>query len=88
MADTSNGAIPEVLRWTASVVTIGAGLVLASRVRPRLIGWAFVALTAGSLTWIGVAWLNGEYALMAPNMVSTLINLFGIYRWLIWEGKA
>src|ERR1051326_1483472 len=44
MADSSNGATPEVLRWIASVVTMCAGLVLAARARARLIGWAFVVL--------------------------------------------
>ena len=88
MADSSNGVTPEVLRWVASVITMAAGLVLAARVRPRLIGWAFVVLTLGSLIWIGIALLSGEYALMAQNIVLTLINLFGIYRWLIWNGKS
>ena len=87
MADSSNGAAPELLRWTASVITMGAGLVLAARVRARLIGWAFVVLTAGSLIWIGIAYLTGEYALMMQNIVLSLINVFGIYRWLIWKGK-
>jgi hypothetical protein len=87
MADGSNGAAPELLRWTASVITMGAGLVLAARVRPHLIGWAFVVLTVGSLIWIGIAYLSGEYALMAQNIVLTWINVFGIYRWLIWKGK-
>jgi len=88
MADTSNGPIPEILRWTASVITMGAGLVLAARVRPRLSGWAFVVLTLGSIIWVGVGYLNGEFALMAQNIVITLINVFGIYRWLIWKGKV
>jgi hypothetical protein len=87
MADSSNGALPEILRWAASVITMGAGLVLAARVRPRLIGWAFVVLTLGSLIWIGIGYLSGEYALMAQNIVLSLINVFGIYRWLIWKGK-
>lgn len=87
MADSSNGATPEVLRWIASVITMGAGLVLAARVRPRLIGGAFVVLAIGSLIWVGVGYLNSEYALMAQNIVLTLINVFGIYRWLIWKGK-
>jgi hypothetical protein len=88
MADASNGAIPEILRWTASALTMGAGLVLAARVRPRLIGWAFVVLTVGSLIWVGVGYLNQELALTAQNVVVTLINVFGIYRWLIWKGKV
>jgi hypothetical protein len=87
MVDGSNGAAPEFLRWTASVITMGAGLVLAARVRPRLTGWAFVVLTVGSLIWIGIGYLAGEYALMTQNIVLTLINVFGIYRWLIWKGK-
>jgi hypothetical protein len=87
MAGGSNGMAPEFLRWVASVITMGAGLVLAARLRPRLIGWAFVVLTVGSLIWIGISYLSSEYALMAQNIVLTLINLFGIYRWLIWKGK-
>jgi hypothetical protein len=63
MADSSNGSGPEVLRWVASVITMGAGLVLAARVRPRLTGWAFVVLTLASLIWIGIGYLSGEYAL-------------------------
>jgi hypothetical protein len=60
---------------------------LAARARARLIGWAFVVLTVGSLIWIAIGYVSGEYALMAQNIVLTLINLFGIYRWLIWKGK-
>lgn len=78
---------PEVLRWIASVSTMGAGLVLAARVRPRFMGWAFVVLTLGSIIWVGVGYLTKEYALMAQNAVITVINIFGIYRWLIWKGK-
>ncbi len=79
--------MPEILRWVASTRTMGAGLVLAARVRAKLIGWAFVVLTMGSLIWIGVGYLSREYAPMAQNIVLTLINIFGIYRWLIWKGK-
>jgi hypothetical protein len=78
---------PEILRWIASLSTMGAGLVLAARVRPRLMGWAFVVLTLGSIIWVGIGYLTKEYALLAQNAVITLINIFGIYRWLIWKGK-
>jgi hypothetical protein len=88
MADGSDGLMPEILRWVASTSTMGAGLVLAARVRARLIGWAFVVLTIGSLIWVGIGYLTREYALMAQNIVLTVINIFGIYRWLIWKGKV
>jgi hypothetical protein len=80
--------IHEILRWVASVSTIGAGLILAARVRPLITGWAFVVLSGASIIWIVVGYLTAEYALMVQNVVVTLINLFGIYRWLIWKGKA
>jgi hypothetical protein len=78
----------EILRWAASVSTIGAGLILAARVGPRITGWAFVVLSGASIIWIVIGYLTAEYALMVQNVVVTLINLFGIYRWLIWQGKV
>ena len=84
----STRVIHEILRWAASLGTMGAGLVLAARVRPRTTGWAFVVLTGASIIWIAIGYLTAEYALMVQNVVVTLINLFGIYRWLIWKGKV
>ena len=78
----------EILRWAASLSTIGAGLVLAARGQPRTTGWAFVVLTAASIVWIVVGYLTSEYDLMVQNAVVSLINVFGIYRWLIWKGKV
>ncbi|WP_036054921.1 hypothetical protein [Bradyrhizobium sp. URHD0069] len=78
----------DILRWAASVSTIGAGLILAARVRPRITGCAFVVLSGASIIWIVIGYLTAEYALMVQNVVVTLINLFGIYRWLIWKGKV
>ena len=78
----------DVLRWLGSIMTMGPGLVIAARVRPRLMGWAFVGLTVGSLIWILAGYLVADYPLIAQNVAITLINIFGIYRWLIWKGKA
>ncbi|WP_065750728.1 hypothetical protein [Bradyrhizobium paxllaeri] len=78
----------EILRWMATAGTIGAGLVLAARAKPRTTGWAFVVLSGASVIWIVVGYLTTEYALMVQNVVVTLINIFGVYRWLIWKGKV
>ena len=56
----------EILRWMASLTTMAAGLVLAARVRPRLMGWAFVALTLASLAWVLIGYFAEEYALISP----------------------
>ena len=76
-----------VLRWFATISTIGAGLVLAARVRPRLMGWAFVVLALASLAWVIIGFLTEQWSLLVQNAVITLINIFGVYRWLIWKGK-
>jgi hypothetical protein len=75
----------EILRWSASLLTILPGIVIAARVRPLWIGWAFAALTAGALIWIVTAYLAKDYALMAQSIAITLTNTLGIYRWLIWK---
>jgi hypothetical protein len=76
----------QILRWLGFIMTMAPGLVIAARVRPQLMGWAFVGLTAGSVLWIIAGYLATDYALIAQNVAITLINLFGIYRWLIWKG--
>jgi hypothetical protein len=37
----------QVLRWIGFVMTIAPGLVIAARVKPRLVDWAAIDLTAG-----------------------------------------
>ena len=80
--------LQEILRWLASVGTMAAGLVLAARVRPQFIGWAFVVLTLTAFIWIVIGYVKAEYAMMAQNIATAGINLFGIYRWLIWKDKV
>jgi hypothetical protein len=77
----------QVLRSMGFIMTIAPGLLIAARLRPRLTGWAFAGLTIGSLFWIATGYLASDYALIAQNVAITLINMFGIYRWLIFKGK-
>src|SRR3954454_4348393 len=78
----------DALRWIASLTTMAAGLVLAARIRPRLMGWAFVVLALASMAWVLIGYFAEEYALMAQNAVLTLINVFGVYRRLIWKARS
>jgi hypothetical protein len=78
----------EILSWCAFLLTILPGIVIAARLGARWTGWAFVALTAGALAWIAVAFLAQNYALLAQNIAVVVINGLGIYRWLIWKGNA
>ena len=49
----------QVLRWIGFVMTIAPGLVIAARVRPRLMGWAFVGPDR-RLTPLGRRWFFGQ----------------------------
>ena len=62
--DTVNGGwkramTQEVLGWIGFVMNTAPGLVIAARVRPRLMGWAF-GLTAGSLLWAVAGFLAND----------------------------
>ena len=72
----------EVLGWIATVATIGGALLTASNLGAKVTGSGFVVFLFGSLSWLGLAWMTGQQALMWTNIVLTFLNLFGIWRWL------
>lgn len=73
----------EILKWLAS----GSGIVAAAMVSldlgRRLTGWGFVIFLASSIAWIAGAVLTGDAALGTQNAVLFVINLIGVYRYLI-----
>ena len=77
----------HILRWLAAIFTIVPGLLIAARLPSFWVGWAFVALSVGSLVWVAVALLSHDNALLAQNVAITAINGLGIYRWLVWKQK-
>ncbi|MFN4184314.1 MAG: hypothetical protein ACK4M6_05970 [Hyphomonas sp.] len=68
-------------------MAMGAGTIAAvmvsANLSARLTGYGFVIFTASSVTWIAYALQDGETPLILQNAALTLINLVGIYRWLI-----
>lgn len=72
----------EILGWFATAATIGGALLTASNLGARVTGSGFVVFLFGSLSWLSLAWLTGQQALMWTNVVLTFLNLFGIWRWL------
>lgn len=73
----------EVLKWLAS----GSGMIAAAMVSldlgRRLTGWGFVIFLGSSLAWIAGAVLTGDAALGTQNAVLFVINLIGVYRYLL-----
>ncbi len=75
--------VVELLRWVASVTGIVAAILVAMRLTNRATGLGFVIFTVCSVSWVTVGAFDGEWKLAVQNMVLTLINLVGVYRWLI-----
>lgn len=72
----------ETITWFATGATILAALVTASNLGARITGYGFVIFLFGSVAWLASALMTGQPALLWTNAVLTLLNLFGIWRWL------
>ena len=72
----------DALSWFATAATIGGALLTASNLGARVTGSGFVVFLIGSIAWLAVGATTGQQALTWTNAVLTLLNLFGIWRWL------
>ena len=76
-----------ILTWVAPVATIIAALMTASNLGSRMTGAGFIVFTVGSLAWLTLGFIGDDPALLWMNAVLTLLNLFGIWRWLGRQAK-
>ena len=72
----------DIVSWVATVATIVAASMTASNLGSRVTGYGFAVFLLGSLTWIAVGVLTHQPALIWTNVVLTVLNIFGIWRWL------
>ena len=72
----------DIIQWVATAATILAALTTASNLGARITGIGFIIFLAGSLAWIATAVATNQSALLWTNIVLTLLNIFGIWRWL------
>ena len=73
----------EIIKWMASACGMIAAVMVAANLGRKVPGVAFVIFTASSLFWIAGGLMDEEGALTTQNVVMLVINLAGIYRWLI-----
>jgi hypothetical protein len=71
------------MQWFSTGAAMIAAVVVAARFTPRITGYGFVVFTASSLGWIAAGAMTGMSSLVVQNIVLTVINLFGVYRWLV-----
>ena len=77
----------QIASWIATVATITAACFTASNLGSRVTGIGFIIFTTGSIAWFSAGLLTGQPALMWTNVVMTLLNAFGVYRWLGRQAK-
>jgi hypothetical protein len=77
----------EFVRWGAPAFTTIAALMTASNLGSRVTGWGFAVFLAGSILWTALGVLTGQPNLVWQNVVLSLLNVFGMWRWLGRQAK-
>ena len=70
------------ISWVATVATIIAASMTAANLGSRITGYGFCVFLVGSLSWLATGLMTNQPALVWTNIVLTLLNIFGIWRWL------
>lgn len=78
----------DTISWVATVATIVAASITAANLGSKITGYGFVVFTLGALCWIAVGAATHQPALMWTNVVLTILDLFGIWRWLGRQAKV
>ena len=73
-------------------IAMGTGIVAAIMVSAdlgrRITGFAFIVFAVSSTCWVMIGLSDDEAPLMYQNIVLTVINFIGIYRWLILKKES
>ena len=72
----------QIASIVAPVATTIAAFVVASNFGARITGYGFIDFTVGSNAWAMLGQATGQPNLLWQNVLLTLLNLFGIWRWL------
>lgn len=72
----------DIISWIATGATIIAASMTAANLGSKVTGYGFVVFTFGALSWIAVGFLTNQPALLWTNIVLTLLDIFGVWRWL------
>jgi hypothetical protein len=72
----------QIASYIAPIATTIAALIVASNLGSRITGFGFIVLTVGSIAWAALGLATHQPNLLWQNVLLTLLNLFGIWRWL------
>ena len=71
------------LEWSAAIGTMIAAATIAADIGRRATGWAFVLFSVVAVIWMIAGYLADTSALIAQNGVLLLINLWGVWQYLV-----
>jgi membrane protein implicated in regulation of membrane protease activity len=72
----------DLISWIATIATIIAASMTAANLGARITGFGFAVFLVGSLSWLATGLMTGQPALTWTNAVLTVLNIFGVWRWL------
>ncbi len=70
------------ISWLATIATVIAASMTAANLGSRITGYGFAVFLVGSLAWLATGVMTGQPALAWTNAILTLLNIFGVWRWL------
>ena len=76
------------ISWIATIATIIAASMTAANLGSRITGYGFCVFLVGSLAWLTTGIITHQPALTWTNVVLTVLNIFGIWRWLGRQAKV
>ena len=78
----------DIISWAATATTILAACMTAANLGPRVTGYGFAVFTVGALCWIATGVMTHQPALVWSNVVLTILDIFGVWRWLGRQAKV
>lgn len=76
------------IRWFASISGMIAAAVVSLDWGRRDTGWAMVLFCLSALAWITGAVIAKDWALGTQNVVLLMIDMLGVYRYLVRDADA
>ncbi len=70
-------------KWLGTVAGIVGALPVALNIGGTIVGIGFVFFAVSATAWVVAGWRMGEPSLVAMHGVFLVINLLGIWRWLV-----
>jgi len=69
------------IKWVATIMFVCAGTLISLNI--EISKWAFPLFTLGHIILIPIFWKQRDMPLVTQNFFFLLIDLLGVYRWLI-----